>query len=176
MNQDNDNREDEIWKDVVGYEGLYQVSNQGRVKSFWIKDSGRVMKLGMGTGGYLCVNLRKDGKSKTVMIHTLVALIFIGVRPDGLQINHIDGVKTNNHISNLEYCTPAENIHHARKMGLNNTIGENVHSAKLTEYQVLEIRELYKAGGITHKDLASQYGVCRQLIGYIVNRKRWKHI
>ena len=103
----------EIWKDVVGWEGLYQVSNLGRVKSLpWVghHKNDIIMKMfGNGTG-YLTVMLYKPAKKK--LVHRLVAEAFIP-RPDGkAQINHIDGNKTNNRVDNLEWCTQSENMRH----------------------------------------------------------------
>jgi hypothetical protein len=115
----------EIWKDIKGYEGLYQVSNEGRVKAL-----SRVVKSRWGTPkplkekeireivdslGYSRLSLSKDGKVKAHKIHRLVAESFLV--GEG-QINHIDGNKQNNHVSNLEFCTQQENNIHAQKTGL----------------------------------------------------------
>lgn len=99
----------EIWKDVVGYEGLYQVSNLGRVKSL-IRNV--VMKQRLNKDNYPEIVLFKNGKHKTFTVHRLVALAFI---PNDdvttkTQVNHIDEDKTNNKISNLEWCTPEYNV------------------------------------------------------------------
>ena len=115
----------EIWKDIKGYEGLYQVSNEGRVKAL-----SRVVKSRWGTPkplkekeireivdslGYSRLSLSKDGNVKTHKIHRLVAEAFLV--GEG-QINHIDGNKQNNHVSNLEFCTQRENNIHAQETGL----------------------------------------------------------
>lgn len=99
---------EEIWKDIVGYEGLYQVSNLGRVKSRgsdkWHK--GRMLKpMFDGKGNYLFVGLHKNGKTKQRNIHRLVAEAFI-INPSNLPcVNHINEVKTDNKVTNLEWCT-----------------------------------------------------------------------
>ena len=98
----------EVWKDVVGYEGLYQVSNLGRVKSLgfdkWHK--GRILKQSFdGKGNYLFVGLHKDGETKQKNVHRLVAETFIP-NPNNLPcVNHINEIKTDNKATNLEWCT-----------------------------------------------------------------------
>ena len=110
--------ESEIWKDVVGYDGYYQVSDRGNVRSVTRKDSigrkigGRILKPRYNRGGYLLINLCKNGKVRTKLIHRLVAEGFIP-NPESLpQINHIDEVKDNNNVENLEWCTSKDNINH----------------------------------------------------------------
>lgn len=96
----------EIWKDIEGYEGCYQVSNFGNVKSLNYMHTGKeqILKLKTKKSGYLQVNLCKDGKIKTYTIHRLVAKAFVE-NPDNLpQVNHIDEDKTNNRFDNLEWC------------------------------------------------------------------------
>ena len=111
----------EIFKDVKGYEGLYQVSNLGNVKSLerLVKHSKggyklvkeKLLKFGKGTGGYSFVNLNKFGIARNRMIHQLVAIAFLDHTPCGykLVVNHIDFDKTNNNVSNLEIVTHREN-------------------------------------------------------------------
>ena len=109
---------EEIWKDVKGYEGYYQISNYGRLKSFKIDSiNGKVLKLTNNRGDYFSVILQGKGKkSRSTRIHRLVAEAFIP-NPSCLpQVNHKDGNKQNNHVSNLEWCTERENICHAIKM------------------------------------------------------------
>ena len=107
----------EVWKDVVGYEGKYQVSNFGKVRSIdridasGKKRKGRYLKSCKDKDGYLYVCL-SDGNVTTRKIHKLVAESFIGVCPTGYQVNHKDENKTNNRIENLEYVTAKQNINH----------------------------------------------------------------
>ena len=176
FNQDNDNRDNEIFKDIPGYEGDYQVSNQGRIKSFKRYPQGKILCLKKDMCGYRQIGLSRNNKSKSVTVHSLVILAFVGKGPDGMDINHIDGDKTNNHVDNLEYCTHHKNMRHAIKSGLLDNSGENHGQSKLTETQVLEIRARYEAGGIFQRELAKEYGVGYTTINYIVNRKNWKHI
>ena len=109
---------EEIWKDVVGYEGIYQVSNLGRVKSLNYNHTGKekVRKLDLGRKGYYLVVLCKGGKRKAHIVHRLVMLAFIG--ESDLQVNHKNGIKTDNRLENLEYCTASENIRHSFDTGL----------------------------------------------------------
>lgn len=106
----------ENWKPIEGYEGLYEVSDQGRVRN--IKRGGRIMALSTVTHGYIVANLSKDGKTRSVLVHRIVAKAFIPNPENKEQVNHIDGIKSNNSADNLEWVTPHENILHAINTGL----------------------------------------------------------
>ena len=114
----------EFWKDIVGYEGIYQVSNLGRVKSLvtWCcnkyKKREKILKPALNTYGYPTVSLSKNKLRKNKTIHRLVAENFIPNPNNYSQVNHKDGVKTNNKINNLEWVTGSENILHSYKNGL----------------------------------------------------------
>lgn len=100
----------EIWKDIEGYEGKYQVSNLGR---FFSKKSNKILKpsnCGRGKNGYLFCGLYNNGKSKPHYIHIETAKYFIGERPHGLFVHHIDGNSLNNNVENLEYTTNSRNV------------------------------------------------------------------
>ena len=100
----------EIWKDIKEFEGIYQVSNLGNVKSLKFGKE-RILKAGKDSSGYLLVTLRKDGVSKSKRVHQLVAIAFLNHIPCGhkLVVNHIDFDKSNNNVSNLEVVTNREN-------------------------------------------------------------------
>lgn len=110
----------EIWKDVEGYNGKYQVSNYGNVRSFSKWKKGDLLKPSITTTGYYYVNLVKDGRKKIVptRIHRLVATAFIENPEEFPEVNHIDGNKLNNHVSNLEWVSRSRNIRHAFELGL----------------------------------------------------------
>ncbi len=121
---------EEIWKDIPGYEGYYQVSNKGRVRClerYVSRNDGRhglviqrvdpriIRPLTLKTG-YKSVMLHKEGKTKRTTIHRLVALAFIPNPHNKRTVNHKDGVRTNNNVENLEWCTQSENILHASRV------------------------------------------------------------
>lgn len=167
---------EEIWKDIVGYEGLYQVSNLGRVKN-----NIKLLSTKVVSSGYPSVMLCKSGKSKRQRIHRLVLDAFvpnIENKPNG---NHIDGDKSNNLLHNLEWVTVSENSKHAIKLGLlvmPNIRGVKNGRSKVTEQQVLEIRKMKSELGdnITYKKMGEIFGVSDNQISMICNRRHWTHI
>lgn len=104
----------EAWRDIEGYEGLYKVSNIGRVRSTpRTFTKGGILRIYKAGAGYLKLTLTKNGRQQQFYVHRLVARAF-APNPDNLpQINHIDGDKENNHINNLEWCNSADNMRHA---------------------------------------------------------------
>lgn len=164
----------EIWRDVVGYEGKYQVSSMGRVKSLSrARDCGhkqpvpeRILKLcWAGTSAYLSVSLHKSGKSQMFRVHRLMAKVFLP-NPEGkLEVNHKDADRRNNKLSNLEWATRIENAHHAMNLGLYPT-GNRNGNGKLTDKQEEQIRERL-AKGETGKTIAPDFGVSPTLINQI---------
>lgn len=129
--------ENEIWKDVVGYEKLYQVSNLGRVKNA----NDKILKGGYLNKRYLAVGLTKNGLLKTMTIHRLVAIAFIPNPENKLQVNHKDGVKKNNNANNLEWNTHSENTFHAYKNNLMSARkGQSNTCSKLKEFEAKQIR------------------------------------
>lgn len=123
----------EIYKDIEGFEGLYQVSNMGNVKSLRFNRSTRIQKVLTPINhhtGYQFVHLCKDKKAHIRMIHVLVAKAFVA-NPEGKRIvNHLDGNKKNNVASNLEWATYKENTAHAIKIGIHNPHENNVPKGK----------------------------------------------
>lgn len=114
----------EIWKDIKGYEGYYQISNLGRVKSLERVDcigrkvKERILKYKVNKYGYYGVGLNINGHEKHIKVHRLVANAFIKNEIKKKEVNHIDGVKSNNNVSNLEWCNRSENIKHSYLKGL----------------------------------------------------------
>lgn len=99
----------EKWKPVLGYEGLYEVSDLGRVRSFWYSRTGKVLSPGLKNNGYYSVTLSKEGKKKTFSVHGLVYTSFNGPLPDGMTIDHINGDKRDNRLENLQLLTRGDN-------------------------------------------------------------------
>lgn len=160
----------EIWRDIGGYAGLYQVSNLGRVKSF--HNGGRILKSHPDHKGYLRISLSRDDKTKTCKVHRLVATAFIPNPEDKPEVNHIDGNPRNNHVDNLEWCTASENRRHAYATGLIPQ-GENHARAKLTNEQARYIRE--NPDGLTGRELARQFGVDPVTISEIQRGKTYRN-
>jgi hypothetical protein len=98
----------EIWKDIPGYEGCYQASDLGRIRSIRFNKD-KKLKPSIDGGGYFQLGISKNKQRYCFKVHTLVALTFIGPRPDGLIIDHIDGNKKNNKSDNLQYITSRQN-------------------------------------------------------------------
>ena len=165
---------DEIWKDIKGYEGMYQISNLGRVKS--LKRGGvRILKLNKKKRGYIDVVLSKKGNVKTIRVHRLVALAFLKNKNKYPCINHIDNCPSNNQVVNLEWTTYLKNTQHALRQGrMTGARGEIQTTSKLVKKQVLQIRKL--SGKISQEAIAKRYGVSRGAITSILLRKNWKHI
>ena len=149
-----DDLDGEQWHDVGGYEGLYQVSNFGRVKSFH-RGTVKILKPAL-KHCYLFIELNRAGNAEQILIHRLVAQEFIP-NPDGKpQVNHRDGHKLNNYVDNLEWVTGSENQQHAVLNGLIKS-GEKNYNAKLTNGQAEYIRE--NPNKLSQKELADKFGV-----------------
>lgn len=169
--------ENEKWKNVPGYAGLYQVSNLGRVRSWHKRSGGALLSAGTDKIGYSFVILYYKARCTPHRVHRLVADRFISPCPAGLEVNHKDGDKSNNRASNLEYITHRQNILHAIGNGAwPSHAGEKSGNAKLTNEQVREIRRFVGNGLMTYKEAARKYRVTKVNISMIVNRKSWKHI
>lgn len=111
--------ETEIWKDIPGYEGIYRISNVGnKIESYWTRMKWRILKPAKAKTWYLSVVLCNKWILRSWFVHRLKAITFIEKKMDKTFINHIDGNKLNNEISNLEWCTMSENIKHAHKIWL----------------------------------------------------------
>jgi len=180
--------EGEMWKSVVGYESLCEVSNLGRVRSlsrttqYTQKEKvyegiygGRILSPAINHSGYPVVVIHTDGKGKTVTVHRLVCMAFHPNPENKETVNHINGIKTDNRPENLEWATRSENVRHAVDTGLKpSSFGEKNGSAKLTDSHVLEIRSKRPTKKLA--ELALEYGVTETMISNICLRKAWKHI
>ena len=165
----------EKWVDIKGYEGLYQVSNMGDVKRLY-KNSEKLLAERVSTTGYDHKSLWKDNKRTNFKTHRLVALAFIENPKGKYTVNHIDGNKLNNNVTNLEWLSLGENLRHARDTGLWQHRGSNHVHAKLTEEDVYKIRDLLNKGGITMTKIGTIFGVGAGAISKIANGDRWGHL
>lgn len=179
----------EFWRHIKDYEGLYEVSNLGRVKSlkrrvdiksrkgkvFNIAINEKILKPGFNRH-YYQVHLCKEGKYPLYEIARLVADAFIPNPDNKPQVNHINGDKLDNRVENLEWCTCSENRYHAYRMGLQSAKGENNGQAKLTESNIREIRSLFEFRKITSIMLAQKYNVSPSCIKSIVRKERWAFV
>ena len=167
----------EEWKPAFGFEGVYEVSDAGRVRRVAGGRGitiGRFLKPQRRSDGYLHVQLWKNNQPQTLLLHRLVATSFIGPVPDGREVNHIDGNKANNRLSNLEYATRTENNLHAYRNGLMHR-GEDHYFSKLTDDDVLFIRNAQKQG-LGCRKLARRFGVNKSTIVQVQNGKSWSHV
>lgn len=159
----------EHWLPVVGFEGLYEVSSHGRVKTI---KTGLIKKPTLSKKEKrLCVMLWKNNKNKLMKVHRLVLFSFVGQPPEKYECCHNDGDYTNNNLSNLRWDTAQNNQLDRIKHGTSNR-GERCASAKLTEIQVIRIRNDTRK----HKEIAAEYGIRESQVSRIKNRQRWAHI
>lgn len=167
----------EVWKDIDGYEGLYQVSNLGRVRSLDRYDLYKRFHRGVvlipkqeRPDRYLTVSLWKNGKHSLRYVHRLVASEFIENNNNLPEVNHIDENKTNNTVSNLEWCDRAYNANYGKLK--NHFKGVKNPSAKLCESDVRQIRKLIELG-LTDTEIADRFEVTTSNINYIRRGKTW---
>jgi NUMOD4 motif/HNH endonuclease len=162
----------ERWLPVVGYEGLYEVSDLGRIRN----RHGRILKPLETQRGYLSVKLpiTRGGPVRRYMIHRLVGEAFLGPLPPGMQTRHGSGGKHDNRLVNLSYGTPRQNQHDRLRDGTLQR-GSAKTMAKLTEEIVIECRERYAAG--EQQDwLAEEFGVSQQTLSKAIRGVTWRHV
>lgn len=157
----------EIWKDLLICRG-YSVSNLGNV-------SGRngMMRPSPIRAGYLRVNLQTDKHYKSYYVHRLVMLAFVGECPDGHQVNHINGDKSDNRLVNLEYITPKQNIRHS--IDVIKTRKKEGGNAKLNEHNIRTIRALY-SDGMRCAEIAHKFNVDQSTIWYVISGATWSWV
>jgi hypothetical protein len=157
----------------------YLASEDGYIYSTNYKNSGKIkiLKPALSDDGYLKTVLKQDcGKYKTVAVHREVAAAYLGEKPKAMEVNHINGIKTDNRPSNLEYCTRSENCKHSFDIGLQKPKkGELNGMAKLTNEQVMEIRNFVASVNKRYygrKQLAEKYGISEAHLKDVVNKRR----
>lgn len=167
---------EEIWKDIEGYEGLYQISNHGRIKSFLESKSGKILSATNKTGWYVSVRLAKNGALKTGRIHKLVAGAFIPNPTHGSEIHHIDGNRQNNRADNLMWITHKEHMlltvreNPGNVRGMNN-YNKNKGSKAVTQYS-LDGRYIATFNGC--KEASATTGVCSRNIYQVASKTEYK--
>ncbi|RPJ24176.1 MAG: hypothetical protein EHM25_14680, partial [Nitrosopumilales archaeon] len=164
----------EIWKDIEDYEDYYEISSLGRFRSKTrtiINKNGkkflyhsRIIEPRLDKYGYLRVQLNKNNKAIYRTVHRLVAIHFIPNPNNYPQVNHIDGIKINNAVSNLEWCTVYDNLNHSYSSGLK--------QIKLSKQDVSNIREMYKLGDCTQKEIGVIFNVSKEHVNGIINNKK----
>ena len=166
----------EEWRAVVGFEGYYETSNRGQVKSlarerigscpygsFVRQYSERILSQNRLRRGYLGVGLYRDGSETRHLVHRLVLEAFVGPCPDGMECCHYDGDPSNNHVSNLRWGTRAENYADTVRHGTT-LRGEDNGYSKLTEFDVIEIRRMYAAGEGSLREIGERFGVGQPIV------------
>jgi hypothetical protein len=156
------------WRPIRDYEGPYEVAATGRVRGL---KRGKLLRQATSQTGYRQLNLYKGGRVRHFYVHRLVAEAFLGPIPPDMEVNHKDGDKGNNDLSNLEIVTALQNKQHARALGL---VPPPTHLAKLTESQVRNIRRLQ--GAATPREVAEKFGVGVRTIYLIWEGKTWKRV
>jgi len=174
---------EEEWKDIEDFEGLYQVSNLGRVKSLVrpYRRTEKILTPTKNTTGYFIVGLRRPGSVKGMLVHRLVMQAFEPIdNPEEMTVNHKNFIVTDNRLVNLEWCTTLENNQHFWREGghidLSKTTGSNHHLNVITEDDVKIFREIASQGRYSIRKLSDMFGIASSTGYQIHKRVTWKHI
>lgn len=167
------------WRPVLGYEGIYEVSSVGDVKRLGVPDAigrprrERPIRPLVGNVGYHTLSLGRNKHLRSARVHNLVADAFLGPRPAGMEVNHIDGDKLNNRVENLEYCSRTANQRHAVSLGLA-PFGERHGMSKITAADVADIRRRASVGERPFQIAKLYPTISRGTVENIVARRTWR--
>lgn len=165
----------EVWKPVVGFEGHYAVSNIGRViRTSKTTRTDRKYIGGRASHGYIKVTFTVGNESSEHYVHRLVAVAFLPPAPPNTEVNHIDGIRSNNVVSNLEWVTRRGNLHHRSRV-LRHVVGTSHPQAKLDSAKVYRARQMI-AEGLSNADIGRALGVTRATIRSIRIGRTWFHV
>ncbi|HNC58467.1 MAG TPA: NUMOD4 motif-containing HNH endonuclease [Leptospiraceae bacterium] len=170
----------ETWKDIKGFEGVYQVSDAGSVRRLVSKirrntlENPRILKQKTDRDGYKEIHLWNKGSVKFIRVHRLVLNAFYGECPIGFQTAHLDGSKDNNRIENLMWVSPQENTDQKIAHGTW-THGDQCHTSKLSIGDVRSIREM-RRNGLSLWTIGRRFGVTAQAISAILRGISWAHV
>lgn len=164
---------EEIWKEIIGFEKYYKISNTGKILSL---RTNKIVKQSKNLKGYLIFLLKGDFRTKQcIRIHRQVAIHFIQNTDNLPQVNHKDMDKENNNDWNLEWCTNKENALHSWENGRTALKAHEVYNAKFTKEQIIQIRNLLEDKNLTHKEIAQRFNCARCTITAINTKRSYKY-
>lgn len=168
----------ETWQFVPGFEGEYEVSTLGRLRSHVLGQQ-RILRCAPDSRGYIPVFLYGKRQRKRYWLHRLIAEVFIPNPQQRREVNHKNGNKSDCRVENLEWVSRSQNIRHAYENGLVKYVGKrgaDSNKAVLTNEQVLQLRKLYEEREYTQRELAEMFNISRSTVYQILKRRSWSHI